>query len=117
MRGLVAWAVNALRLRSPAPARDPSYRSKVPAHVKIYTRRWCGYCTAAERLLQHKGVAFEHVDTTGDDVTRRWLVEQTGGRTTVPQIFINGRSIGGYDELRALETRGELDPLLATTGD
>lgn len=110
MRRLVARVLGALRWRS--PSRDPSHGPKMPAHVKMYTRRWCGYCTAAERLLAHKGVAFEQIDTTGDDVTRRWLVEQTG-RTTVPQIFINGRSIGGYDELRALETNGELDSLLA----
>lgn len=82
------------------------------AHVKMYTRRWCGYCTAAERLLNEKGVAYEHVDCTGDHATRRWLVDTTG-RHTVPQIFIDGVSIGGYDELRALERRGELDKLLA----
>ncbi|HEU0031025.1 MAG TPA: glutaredoxin 3 [Kofleriaceae bacterium] len=76
-------------------------------------RKWCGYCTAAERLLNEKGVKYEEIDTTGDHATRRWLVDQTGGRTTVPQIFINGRSIGGYDELRALERKGELDRLLA----
>lgn len=85
----------------------------MPAHVKMYTRRWCGYCTAAERLLNSKGVAYEQVDTTGDDQIRRWLVEATGGRTTVPQIFINGQPIGGYDDLRALERQGQLDELLA----
>jgi glutaredoxin 3 len=88
----------------------------MPAHVKIYTRRWCGYCTAAERLLNQKGVAYEHVDTTGDHATRRWLVDATG-RTTVPQIFIDGLSIGGYDELKALDRRGELDRLLAGDAD
>jgi len=84
----------------------------MPAHVKMYTRRWCGYCTAAERLLEAKQVPFEQIDTTGDQATRRWLAEQTG-RRTVPQIFIDGRSIGGYDELRALERAGQLDALLA----
>ncbi len=84
----------------------------MPATVKMYTRRWCGYCTAAERLFEQKGVAFEQIDCTGDHQTRRWLVEATGGRTTVPQIFIDGASIGGYDELRALERTGELDTLL-----
>jgi glutaredoxin 3 len=84
----------------------------MPAHVKIYTRRWCGYCSAAERLLEQKGVAYEEIDTTGDRETRALLVDQTG-RTTVPQIFIDGRSIGGYDELRALERAGQLDGLLA----
>jgi glutaredoxin 3 len=85
----------------------------MPAHVRMYTRRWCGYCTAAERLLSEKGVAYELIDTTGDHATRRWLVDATGGRTTVPQIFINGQAIGGYDDLRALDRRGELDPRLA----
>jgi len=82
------------------------------AHVKMYTRRWCGYCTAAERLLNEKDVAYEEIDCTGDHAIRRWLVSATG-RHTVPQIFIDGVSIGGYDELRALERRGELDKLLA----
>lgn len=82
------------------------------AQIKMYTRRWCGYCTAAERLLDTKGVEYENIDVTGDQEKRRWLVEQTGGRTTVPQIFINGKSIGGYDELNALNRRGDLDKLL-----
>jgi glutaredoxin 3 len=84
----------------------------MPAKVKMYTRRWCGYCTAAERLLHQKGVEFEQIDCTGDHQTRRWLVDVTGGRTTVPQIFIDGTSIGGYDELRALDRKGELDRML-----
>ena len=85
----------------------------MPAHVKMYTRQWCGFCSAAERLLNQKGVVYEQIDTTGDHVLRRWLVDNTGGRHTVPQIFIDGQSIGGYDELRALERNGELDGLLA----
>lgn len=84
----------------------------MPAQVKMYTRRWCGYCTAAERLLEEKGVPFEQIDCTGDHKTRRWLVEVAGGRTTVPVIFINGQVIGGYDELRLLDRKGELDKLL-----
>ena len=82
------------------------------ADVKIYTREACGYCTAAIRLLTEKGVKFQHIDATGDPETRRWLVEATG-QTTVPQIFIDGRSVGGYTDLRALDQRGELDRLLA----
>lgn len=84
----------------------------MPAHVKIYTRRWCGYCTAAETLLKQKGVAYEHIDATGDAELRKWLVEATG-RTTVPQIFIDGKPIGGYDDMRALDRAGKLDALLA----
>ena len=81
------------------------------AHVKMYTRKWCGYCTAAERLLDAKGIAYEQVDCSGDSKTRKWLVEATG-RTTVPQIFIDGQPIGGYDDLKALDRRGDLDKML-----
>ena len=84
----------------------------MPAEVKIYTRKWCGYCTAAERLLSRKGVPFENIDCTGDRAKRDWLAEVTG-RTTVPQIFIDGKSVGGYDDIAALDRSGELDKLLA----
>jgi glutaredoxin 3 len=82
------------------------------AQVKIYTTRTCGYCHAALALLTRKGVAFEHQDVTGDGAARQWLVEATG-RSTVPQIFIDGRPVGGFDDLSALDRRGELDRLLA----
>ena len=82
------------------------------ADVKIYTREGCGYCTAALRLLSSKGVKYEHIDASGDPETRRWLVQATG-QHTVPQIFIDGRSVGGYTDIRALDMRGELDRLLA----
>ena len=82
------------------------------ARVRLYTRRWCGYCVAAERLLQQKGVAFEQIDATGDQELRRWLLEVTG-RSTVPQIFIDDQPIGGYDDLQALDRSGRLDDLLA----
>lgn len=83
------------------------------AAVKIYTRSWCGYCTAALHLLTSKRIAFEKIDVTGDDDKRRWLAEVTG-QSTVPQIFIADRSIGGYTELRALDKTGELDRLVAS---
>ena len=82
------------------------------ADVKIYTREWCGYCTAALRLLKAKGVTFEHIDVTGDPDKRRWLVEATG-RTTVPQIFIDGEAVGGFTDIRTLDERGVLDRMLA----
>jgi glutaredoxin 3 len=85
------------------------------AEVKIYTRAACGYCTAALRLLRSKGVEFEHIDATGDPATRRWLAE-VSGQSTVPQIFIDGRSVGGFTDIRALDQRGELDRLLAGNG-
>jgi len=84
----------------------------MPAEVKIYTRQWCGYCYAAERLLRGKGVEFENIDCTGDREKRQWLAEVTG-RTTVPQVFIDGKSVGGYDDLKVLDRSGELDKLLA----
>jgi len=86
------------------------------AEVKIYTREYCGYCTAALRLLTQKGVKFEHIDASGKPEIRRWLAEVTG-QSTVPQIFIDGRPVGGYTDIRALDERGELDRLLAGSGD
>jgi glutaredoxin 3 len=83
----------------------------MPVPIKIYTTPWCGYCRAAERLLNKKGVAFENQDVSDDPQTRRWLVEASG-QNTVPQIFIDGKSIGGFSELDALDRRGELDRLL-----
>jgi glutaredoxin 3 len=82
------------------------------AEVKIYTREYCGFCTAAVSLLRGKGVAFDEIDASGNHEMRAWLAKETR-QSTVPQIFIDGRSIGGFSELRALDQRGELDALLA----
>ena len=79
--------------------------------VKIFTTPYCPYCHAAKDFLAEKGVPFTEVDVAGDFAERARLADVTGSRT-VPQIFIGERSIGGYDELAALESRGELDPLL-----
>lgn len=79
--------------------------------VVAYTTRWCGYCVAARRLLEQRGIAFVELDVSGDVEARRWLRERSGQRT-VPQIFIHGRSIGGYVELRALDRSGELAAVL-----
>ena len=80
--------------------------------VVVYTTQYCPYCVQAKALLKHKGVAFEEVDVGEDDVLRARVVELSG-RRTVPQIFIDDKQIGGYDELRALDDQGELDRLLA----
>jgi glutaredoxin 3 len=79
--------------------------------VRIYTTRVCAYCVAAKRLLGARGVAYEEIDVTSDDQKRRWLVESTG-RRTVPQIFIGGESIGGYEELASLDQSGRLSAML-----
>jgi glutaredoxin 3 len=81
------------------------------AEVKIYTTRYCPYCHAATALLTQKNVPFEEVDVTGDGAARADLAARTG-RRTVPQVFIGGESIGGYDELSALDRSGRLDELL-----
>ncbi|HVC45347.1 MAG TPA: glutaredoxin 3 [Candidatus Binataceae bacterium] len=86
------------------------------AKVQVYSTTYCPFCTRAKALLKQKGVAFEEIDVTDDDDLRERMVELSGGRRTVPEIFINGKIVGGYDELRALEVRGELDRLLAEAG-
>jgi glutaredoxin 3 len=82
------------------------------AEIRIYTTPTCGYCMAALALLRNKRVPYENVNVAGDSKTREWLVQATGQRT-VPQIFIDGRSVGGYSELSSLDRRGELDAMLA----
>lgn len=84
------------------------------AKVEIYTTAICPYCVNAKRLLDQKGVKYTeiHVDQDQDQAKRQEMVKRSGGKRTVPQIFINGQSIGGYDDLRALEEKKELDNLL-----
>jgi glutaredoxin 3 len=81
------------------------------AKVQVYTKRICPYCTSAKALLKKKGVAFEEIDVENDDAKRDWLVEATGQRT-VPQIFVDGRSLGGFTDIDALDKQGKLDPIL-----
>ena len=83
------------------------------AKVEIYTTTYCPFCTRAKSLLRSKGIAFTEIDVTDDDALRAKMVELSGGRRTVPEIFINGRIVGGFDELNALNARGELDALIA----
>ena len=82
------------------------------ARVEIYSRAFCGYCTRAKQLLAAKGVAFEEIDITMGGPRRIEMIERAHGRMTVPQIFIDGRHVGGSDDLFALERDGRLDPLL-----
>ena len=81
------------------------------AKVVVYTTNYCPYCFGAKALLRSKKVEFEEVDVT-DDLDRRAEMERLSGRRTVPQIFIDGQPIGGYDDARRLDTTGELDRLL-----
>jgi glutaredoxin 3 len=91
----------------------PSRRAPTStADVVIYRTRFCPYCGLAERFLASKGVAFREVDVSGNEECRRWLYEETGMRT-VPQIFVNGRSVGGFTDMVACDRSGELDALLS----
>jgi glutaredoxin 3 len=81
--------------------------------VQIYTTQWCPYCNAAKALLTEKGVAYEEVDVESPEV-RMQMVERAHGRRTVPQIFIGETHVGGFDDMAALDRRGQLDPLLAS---
>jgi len=83
------------------------------AEVTIYTTMFCPFCYRAKRLLSEKGVAFHEIEVDMDAKARAEMRERAGGRNTVPQIFIDGRHIGGCDELMALDRAGGLDPLLA----
>ena len=80
--------------------------------VIIYTRNWCGFCTAAKNLLTKKGVAFTEFNAS-DDPSYRGEMMQKSGRNTFPQIFIKGEHVGGCDDIHALDDEGKLDPLLA----
>ena len=84
--------------------------------VEIYTTPFCPYCHRAKALLEKKGVAFAEIDVPSTPGARDEMLRRTGGARTVPQIFINGRGIGGSDELAALERAGELNALLGITG-
>jgi len=83
------------------------------AKVEIYTKAFCPYCTRALKLLAAKGVEPQEFDITMGGPKRAEMLERANGRTTVPQIFIDGAHIGGSDDLAALDRAGKLDPLLA----
>jgi glutaredoxin 3 len=80
-------------------------------HVTLYTKTYCGYSKRAKALLSEQGVEFEDIDVTEDEARFAEMVERTGGGTTVPQIFIAGRHVGGFNELAELHERGELEGL------
>jgi glutaredoxin 3 len=83
------------------------------AKIEIYTKAFCPYCTRAKYLIASKGADFEEHDITMSSTLRKEMIQRAQGRTTVPQIFIDGKHIGGSDDLAALDRRGGLDALLA----
>ncbi len=86
-------------------------------NIEVYSSLFCPYCARAKNLLKKKGVAFTEIDVDGDPAARIAMMERAEGRTSVPQIFLDGELIGGSDDLMALEVSGELDRKLQTAGD
>jgi len=82
------------------------------AQVEMYSTMWCPYCARARALLKKKGVAFTEIDLDEEPRRRSEMIRRAGGRTSVPQIFIDGEHIGGSDEMAALDRQGLLDPKL-----
>jgi glutaredoxin 3 len=86
------------------------------AEVTIYVTDYCGFCTRAKRLLNEKRARLTEINVEGREDLRSWL-RQISGQRTVPQVFINGRSVGGFTDIASLDDAGELDPLLAEDAD
>ena len=80
--------------------------------VLMYGSHWCGYCSRARTLLGHKGIAFQEIDVDATPGARAEMIARSGGRSTVPQIFIGENHIGGAEVLHELESAGRLDPML-----
>ena len=85
------------------------------ARLEIYTKAFCGFCARAKQLLAAKGVEFEEYDITLGGPRRAEMLQRAHGRSTVPQIFIDDRHVGGCTDLHELERNGQLDPLLSGT--
>lgn len=83
--------------------------------VTIYTTMTCPYCHMAKQLLREKGVPFEEIDVAGNSALRSEMTRKSGGRTTVPQIWVGDTHVGGCDDLYDLDNAGRLDPMLAGT--
>ena len=83
------------------------------ADIVIYTKPGCPYCSRAKALLERKGADYQEIVASNDPALKAEMVEKSGGRMTFPQIFIDGRHVGGSDDIHALDRQGELDPLLA----
>ena len=80
--------------------------------IEIYTQPFCGYCYRAKKLLDDKGVEYEEIDIMEQPARRSEMVERAEGRTSTPQIFIDGKALGGSDDMAAMNRKGELDTLL-----
>ena len=93
-----------------------SHFTQMTKIIEIYTKFGCPYCSRAKQLLSSKGVEFTEYDVTMDQMKRAEMVERAPGARTVPQIFIGGQVIGGFDDMNALDREGKLDPMLEALG-
>lgn len=98
-------------MNAPAPPAGCSAPEDVSAKVVLYSTWWCPWCRLAKRLLGKRGIEFAEIDVD-TPAARRWLAQRTG-RATVPQLFVRGEAIGGYDELAAMDASGALARALA----
>ena len=101
------------------PDLDPPFENphiRPMPKIEIYTQPFCGYCYRAKKLLDDKGVEYEEIDVMEQPARRPEMVERAGGRTSTPQVFIDGQGIGGSDDMAALNRAGELDRLLGLAG-
>jgi glutaredoxin 3 len=92
---------------------DISTEENMSKPIEIYTSPLCGFCHAAKRLLNQKGVKFTEIDVFREPSRKAEMIDRANGGRTVPQIFIGETHVGGCDDLYALERSGKLDPLLA----
>lgn len=83
------------------------------ADIVIYTKPGCPYCSRAKALLERKGADYQEIVASNHPALKAEMVEKSGGKATFPQIFIDGKHVGGCDDIHALDARGGLDPLLA----
>ena len=81
--------------------------------IEIYTTPICGFCFRAKRLLDQKGLSYTEINVMGDNAKRGEMIQRAKGRRTVPQVFIDGKHVGGSDELLTLDLTGELDAMVA----
>lgn len=102
-------------MKKPADTARLAAANEAGPRVEVYHKTWCSYSRAALALLKEKGVRFEDIDVTDDEIREREMIERAHA-TSVPQIFVDGESIGGYDELAALDAHGLLDGLLSGAG-
>ena len=91
---------------------QPSVSTTPQKPIVVYSTTFCGYCIRVKSLLKSRGYAFEEIDVSDDPAKRAWLIKETGGRRTVPVVFIDGVPVGGYDETAALDRAGELERLV-----